>query len=59
MSRRQTRLPVVRLSATTTPSLPTVKSRLPTMIGGNSSRTSNWRLHSGLNGGRTDGSVGR
>ena len=42
-----------------TPALPTVKSRLPTMIGGNSSSTPNWRLHSTLNGGRTDGSVGR
>ena len=58
MSRRQTPLPVVRLSATTSPSLRVVNSRLPTMIGGNSSRTP-LPAPRRFNGGRIDGSVGR
>ena len=59
MSRIQTRLPVVRLIETTTPSLRVVNSRLPTMIGGNSSSELPLQLQRRLNGGRTELSAGR
>ena len=59
MSRIQTRLPVVRFRATTTPSLRVVNIRLPTMIGGNSSNEWPLQLQRRLNGGRTDFSAGR
>ena len=59
MSCFQTCLPVVRFRETTTPSLRVVNSRLPTMIGGNSSSELALQLQRRLNGGRTEFSAGR